>query len=87
MNDLFLMALPMSQRPPLRDLLLVAFCTICLAALVTPDYAGLGNRLRPFVLGLPFSLFWTLLWVVLAFFALLIYHRSAPVEPERPKDP
>lgn len=30
------------------------------------------NRIEPFVLGLPFSMVWIALWVVLSFFALLI---------------
>lgn len=30
------------------------------------------NRIEPLVLGLPFSMVWIALWVVLSFFALLI---------------
>jgi hypothetical protein len=42
------------------------------------------NRLRPFVLGLPFVLFWILLWVALTPLALFLANRLA--RRERPPD-
>jgi hypothetical protein len=34
------------------------------------------NRIEPLVLGLPFSMVWIALWVVLSFFALLLLDRA-----------
>ena len=35
----------------------------------------LTNRIEPFVLGLPFSMFWIVLWVVLSSLTLWIMYR------------
>lgn len=58
----------------MRHVALLIFCVLCLLAVASPDYAGLGNRIEPRVLGLPFSLTWNLLWVGLSFTALGLYH-------------
>lgn len=58
----------------MRTALLAAFCALCLAAVAGPDYLGVGNRVDPRVLGLPFSLVWNLIWVALSFGALGLYH-------------
>ncbi|AZR74860.1 hypothetical protein BBF96_07580 [Anoxybacter fermentans] len=49
------------------------FCyfLICLLAQIWPIYL-IGNRLYPFVLGMPFSMFWVVLWIVIIFIGLLI---------------
>ena len=36
----------------------------------------LGNRIEPYVLGLPFSLAWVVGWVLLSFVALVAYHST-----------
>jgi hypothetical protein len=41
-----------------------------------PGYATLGNRIEPYVFGLPLSFFWVVAWVVATFLALVVYHRS-----------
>jgi hypothetical protein len=46
-----------------------AFFAINLIALTFPGVMPF-NRLRPFVLGLPFNFFWVVLWVVLGGAAL-----------------
>ncbi|MDR7240099.1 DUF3311 domain-containing protein [Neobacillus drentensis] len=35
----------------------------------------LVNRIKPFVLGLPFSMFWIVLWVILSSLILFILYR------------
>ena len=67
---------PERRRPRLRDLLFAAFVVCCLGALTWPAYAWLGNRIEPFVLGLPFSLAWVVGWVLAAFVALALYHAT-----------
>lgn len=39
---------------------------VCLLMLIYPLYA-LANRVEPFVLGLPFSMFWVVLWILIEF--------------------
>lgn len=39
---------------------------ICLLMMIYPLYS-LGNRVEPFVVGLPFSMFWVVLWIVVEF--------------------
>lgn len=56
--------------------LLGAYALVCLAALTWPGYAWLGNRIEPFVLGLPFSLAWNVFWVGLTFVVLAVFHRA-----------
>jgi hypothetical protein len=47
-----------------------------LAYTIALTYPGVlpFNRARPFVLGVPFTLFWVALWVVLAFGVFLALH-------------
>ena len=58
----------------MRHLLLAVYTLICLAALTWPGYAWFGNSIEPYVLGVPFSLAWVILWVLLTFLALVTYH-------------
>ncbi|MGF1466796.1 MAG: hypothetical protein ACFCGT_11750 [Sandaracinaceae bacterium] len=52
------------------------YCAVCLLALTWPGYALLGNRVEPYVLGLPMSLAWIVGWVALTFLVLLAFHAS-----------
>ena len=56
------------------------FALVCLLAVGWPGYPLVGNRIRPFVFGLPFSMIWNLIWVALSFSALLAYDVSRPKE-------
>lgn len=42
--------------------LAVAYFILMLVAVTFPGYVPF-NRIRPFVIGLPFSLFWQVLWI------------------------
>jgi TRAP-type C4-dicarboxylate transport system permease small subunit len=66
-----------------RDVLLAIYVVVCIAALVWPGYDWFGNRIEPFVLGVPFSLAWVAGWVLLTFVVLSVYHLSAPRERGR----
>jgi hypothetical protein len=68
----------MGGRFGAREGALSVFALVCLGAVAGPEYGGVGNRVTPFVLGLPFSLFWNALWVGLSFVALGAYHLSGP---------
>ncbi len=68
-------ALPHHQ-PVMRHAALFIFCLVCLIAVASPGYGGLGNRIDPMVWGLPFALLWNMLWVALSFVALGLYHLS-----------
>lgn len=46
---------------------------VLLLALTFPGYA-LANRVDPILLGMPFSMFWIVLWVVIGAVALLVVY-------------
>lgn len=52
---------------------------------VATTYPGLlpFNRARPFILGVPFTLFWVALWVVLGLVMFLVLDRSRRAAPRR----
>jgi hypothetical protein len=41
--------------------------------MIFPVY-GLGNRIEPFELGLPFSLFWVVAWIAVEFVVLAAFY-------------
>ena len=59
-----------------RNLLFAIYVLCCLGAVTWPGYAWLGNRIEPYVLGLPFSLAWIVGWVVMTFLVLVVYHAT-----------
>ncbi len=63
-----------------RDLALGVYVLVCAASLVWPLYGLLGNRVEPFVLGLPLSFAYNIGWVLLTFFVLLGYHLTSGEE-------
>ncbi len=64
------------RGPRRRDLLFGLYAVCCLFALTWPGYDWFGNRIEPYVFGLPFSLVWVIGWVGLTFVALVTYHSS-----------
>jgi hypothetical protein len=61
-----------------RNLLFATYVVSCLLALTWPGYGLFGNRIEPYVLGIPFSLAWVLCWVGLTFAVLVLYHTTRP---------
>lgn len=51
------------MKPRPVPLLAIAFYLLMTIALVYPGYVPF-NRIRPFILGLPFALFWQILWLL-----------------------
>jgi hypothetical protein len=58
----------------LRHVLFVIYVVACAFAVTWPGYAIFGNRVEPYVLGLPFSLAWNVLWVVMTCLVLATYY-------------
>ena len=58
-----------------RHKLLLAVVLLALAGSVWPGYL-LGDRIEPYILGLPFSLVWLVAWIVVVFIALLLTFRA-----------
>lgn len=59
--------------------LVVVFYVVMWVALIYPGYIPF-DRIRPFVLGMPFSLFWQVVWIVatvLVLAALFVWERRA----------
>ena len=69
------MARPMG-RARLPHVLYGSYVVLCLAALVWPVYAWVGERIELRVLGLPFPMVWAIFWVLASFVALLLYDRA-----------
>jgi sterol desaturase/sphingolipid hydroxylase (fatty acid hydroxylase superfamily) len=70
--------MPAEGPPPQRrlaNLLLSLYVIVCLVALLAPQIFGPAAGSRPFVLGMPFCLIWSVLWVLATFLALLVYDR------------
>ncbi|MCC7013522.1 MAG: hypothetical protein IT454_13240 [Planctomycetes bacterium] len=62
-----------ARRSRWIDLGFALYCVSAFAAVTWPVYAWTGNRIRPFVLGLPLSLAWIVGWILATFLALAIY--------------
>ena len=56
------------------DYLLGAYFVVCALALTWPVYPWVGNRIEPYLLGLPMSFMWNVGWVVLTFLVISGYH-------------
>ena len=52
----------------------VIFTVILALVMIFPIFA-IGNRVEPFVLGLPFSLFWAVFWIAFEFVGLVAFYR------------
>ena len=55
------------RRSRIGDWLLGVWVVTCAFALTWPGYAWLGNRIEPYVAGVPASLAWVVGWVVATF--------------------
>ncbi len=64
----------------LRNRLLAAYFVVAAVGLVWPGYALIGNRVEPFVLGMPLSLAWNVGWVLLTFTVLSVFELTNPDE-------
>jgi hypothetical protein len=63
-------------RDRLRHSLFALYAVLCLLAMTWPGYAWFGNRIEPYVLGLPFSLAWVVAWVLATFVVLTAYNAT-----------
>ncbi|WP_017380628.1 DUF3311 domain-containing protein [Paenisporosarcina sp. TG-14] len=61
--------------------LYIAIATLPFLMLVFPLFE-IGNRATPIVMGLPFSFFWVILWIVITFVALIILYSLDPDNKE-----
>ncbi|MGP4078424.1 DUF3311 domain-containing protein [Pseudalkalibacillus sp. R45] len=65
------------------------FTTIYCLSLLVPlllllfPMFSLGNRATPMVIGLPFSVFWVILWIIIAFLIVLVLYRIDPDKDEK----
>ena len=53
-------------------IIFVVFTLFILIMLIFPVFS-LGNRVEPFIFGLPFSMAWVIFWIVIEFIGLLIF--------------
>lgn len=69
---------PSLEDTPSRRRRTLAFVTVGLIAglaLVWPVYPSVAS-IRPYVLGLPFSLVWVVGWLIVVFVALALFYRA-----------
>jgi hypothetical protein len=64
-----------SPKQKKRAIFWFLFFTVVFLANIWPLYL-VANSATPFVLGMPFSMFWIILWIVIGFIGLLIMYRS-----------
>ena len=50
----------------------VLFIIAIALVMIFPIY-GLGNRVEPYVLGVPFSMFWVIFWIIVEFFTVIAF--------------
>ncbi|MGM0840020.1 DUF3311 domain-containing protein [Rossellomorea aquimaris] len=43
---------------------------------------SIGNRATPIVMGMPFSVFWVILWIIITFLIVLVLYRIDPDKDE-----
>jgi len=65
-------ATPAGRR---RQVFWFIYFVVVFLAQVWPVYT-LANRVYPLVLGMPFSMFWVAMWIVLNFVGLVIMYRQ-----------
>ena len=53
-------------------IIFVIFTLFILSMLIFPVFS-IGNRVEPFIFGLPFSMAWVIFWIVIEFIGLLIF--------------
>ena len=63
----------MSPRWSRSDTAVTVIGVVIAVAVTFPGYAP-ANRVEPLVLGLPFGMFWIVLWIVLGSVALLVVY-------------
>ncbi|WP_244153523.1 DUF3311 domain-containing protein [Halobacillus karajensis] len=44
---------------------------------------SIGNRETPFILGLPFSVFWVIFWIIITFLLVLFLYKMDPDKDEK----
>ena len=65
-----------SGRFKARHGLFAVFLAVVAAAVTWPGYSTLGNSVEPFLLGLPLSFAWNIIWIGLTWLGLVVYHFS-----------
>jgi hypothetical protein len=64
-----------TSRPSWPHVVFACYLGVCALALVWPGYALIGDRIEPFVFGLPFTFAWTVGWLLASFLGVCVYHR------------
>ncbi|MGM9924536.1 MAG: DUF3311 domain-containing protein [Bacillus sp. (in: firmicutes)] len=59
------------------NILYIIVCVVPFLMLVFPFFE-IANRATPIILGLPFSFFWVILWILITFAALVVLYFFDP---------
>jgi len=71
------------RRRRALDLCFALYCALVAVALTWPVYAWAGAKIEPRILGLPFSMGWVILWIVLTLAVLIAYELLGERASER----
>jgi len=63
-----------ARRRPRRATVAFAVFTVAMVLVMIFPVYGLGNRVEPFVLGLPWSLAWVVFWIGVEFVGLIAFY-------------
>lgn len=61
--------------------LYIVTVTIPFLLLIFPLYE-IANKAEPIIMGLPFSFFWVILWILITFTAILVLYKVDPTNSE-----
>ena len=50
----------------------LVFMLLILSMMVFPMFS-IGNKVEPFIIGMPFSIIWVLFWIIVQFIGLLVF--------------
>ncbi|MGB1015880.1 MAG: hypothetical protein ACPG4T_17215 [Nannocystaceae bacterium] len=64
-----------------RNKVALSYFAAVTLALIWPIYPWLGNHVEPRVMGLPWSLFYVLAWILANTGVLVVLYRTEPPEP------
>ena len=62
-----------------RNTVALSYFAAVTLALIWPIYPWLGNHVEPRVMGLPWSLFYVLAWILADPGVLMVLHRALPI--------
>lgn len=74
-NGLMIFKSDLEPEAKKRGLFWLSYFVVCFLAQIWPIYL-IANRVKPYILGMPFSMFWIGLWIVIIFVGLVTKYKQ-----------